>query len=85
MFLAGVVLAALAVAGDSFDVQAMSTAMEIRVQTAEEIVELGSTTCFLLAMWLRLVPVLGPGHGGYVHGNAEPTRGPGVEVGETGG
>lgn len=85
VFLAGVVLAALAVAGDSFDVQAMSTAMEIRVQTAEEIVELGSTTCFLLAMWLRLVPVLGPGHGGYVCGNAEPTRGPGVEVGETGG
>lgn len=58
LFLAGVVLAAGAVAGDSFDVGAMSTMTEIRVQTAEEIVELASATCFLLAAWLRLVHVL---------------------------
>lgn len=66
LVLTGVALAAAAVVVDSFDVAAMSTVMEIRAQTAEEIVELASTTCFLLAVWLRLVPVLGAGDTAHV-------------------
>lgn len=58
LLIAGVVLAALAVAGDSLNVHTMPRAMEIREQTAEEVVELAGSVCFLLALWLKLVPAL---------------------------
>lgn len=74
LLLAGAGLAALAVAGDSLNVHAMSQTMEIREQTAEEIVELAGCTCLLLAVWLRFLPVLafspaaGPqAHAGSLH------------------
>ncbi|MDA8371422.1 MAG: hypothetical protein M0026_16380 [Nocardiopsaceae bacterium] len=54
----GVVFAAAAVIGDSFNVHAMSPMVEARQQTLEEVAELASSVCFLLALWLRLVPVL---------------------------
>lgn len=56
---AGAAFAVLAVISDSFNVHTMSLTTEIRQQTSEEVVELASCVCFLLAMWLRLVPVLG--------------------------
>lgn len=55
---AGAAFAVVAVVSDSFNVHTMSLATEIRQQTSEEVVELASSVCFLLAMWLRLVPVL---------------------------
>ncbi|RVX46455.1 hypothetical protein EDD27_9340 [Nonomuraea polychroma] len=61
LFGAGVLLAVVAVASDSIDIHAHSIDVERVEQTAEEIAELASFTCFLLAMTLRLLAILTDG------------------------